>query len=231
MIGVWPRTREDLERVQVELAAAAVEPWRFHEDVAIGAVFVASSTSGRAPERVWAAAVLGGSTAIVRGETSVSYEAGYLALREGEWLERAVRALPLAPGVLLANASGRDHPRGAGLALHLGAVLELPTVGVTDRPLVARIEEGRLVREGEIVGSLVETRYGVRPVCAHAAWRTDPETAREVVVVAAGRARTPEPLRRARFLARSARAIDEGTAPPGWVPRVHGWDPPAAGLA
>jgi endonuclease V len=35
------------------------------------------------------------------------------------------------------NATGRNHPRRAGLAFHLGAVLGLPTVGVTTRPLVA----------------------------------------------------------------------------------------------
>lgn len=223
---MWPRTREDLERVQGELASARMEPWRFHAGAAIGAVFLTSSTKGRTPERLWAAAVLDDSSAIVRGETTVPYEAGYLALREGEWLERAVRALPSSPGVLLVNASGRDHHRGAGLALHLGAVLDLPTVGVTDRPLVARTEGGRLERGGAVVGLVVQIRPRARPVCAHAAWRTDPETAREVVLAAAGRARTPEPLRRARFLARSARAIDEDAAPPGWVPRVRGWEPP-----
>lgn len=222
-MSVWPATREDLERVQAELASAGVAPWRFHEGAAIGGVFLASSTRGPAPERVWAAAALGDATAIVRGETTVPYAAGYLALREGLWLERAVRELPSGPDVLLVDASGRDHPRGAGLALHLGAVLDLPTVGVTDRPLVARPDDrGRLVKDDEVVGALVETRRGARPVCAHAAWRTDAETARRVVLAAAGRARTPEPLRRARFLARSVRAIDEGTAPPGWEPRPPG---------
>jgi len=52
-----------------------------------------------------------------------------LALREGLLLEQAMRALPIAPEVLVVNATGRDHPRRAGLALHLGAVLGLPTVG------------------------------------------------------------------------------------------------------
>lgn len=223
MSAVWPRTREDLERVQRELAAAA-PPWRFDPGAAIGGTFVASGGGG--PERVWAAAVLGSASAIVRGETTVPYEAGYLALREGEWLERAVRALPRVPDVLLVNATGRDHPRRAGLALHLGSVLGVPTVGVTDRPLVARAEGDRLVLDGEPAGLLVTTRPGTRPVCAHAAWRTDAPTARQVVLAAAGNARTPEPIRRARFLARSARAIDEGTAPPGWEPRVRGWEPP-----
>jgi deoxyinosine 3'endonuclease (endonuclease V) len=52
-----------------------------------------------------------------------------LALQEGLLLEQAVRALPIAPKVLVVNATGRDHPRRTGLALHLGAVLGLPTVG------------------------------------------------------------------------------------------------------
>jgi deoxyribonuclease V len=35
--------------------------------------------------------------------------------------------------VLLVNATGRDHLWRAGLALPLGALLDLPTVGVTRR--------------------------------------------------------------------------------------------------
>jgi hypothetical protein len=61
---------------------------------------------------------------------------------EGPLLEAAVRALPAQPDVLLVDATGRDHPRRGGLALHLGAALDLPTVGVTHRPPVA--EEERL---------------------------------------------------------------------------------------
>jgi deoxyribonuclease V len=121
------------------------------------------------------------------------------------------------PDVLLVNASGRDHPRGAGLALHLGAVLDVPTVGVTDRPLLARPDpRGRLLLGGRVVGHVVVTRPGARPVMAHAAWRTDAEVALRIVRSAAGPARTPEALRLARFLARSQRARDEGRLPEGW---------------
>ena len=52
-------------------------------------------------------------------------------MREGPLLEAAVRALEVEPDLLLVNATDRDHPRRAGLALHLGALLDLPTVGVT----------------------------------------------------------------------------------------------------
>ncbi|HEY8236284.1 MAG TPA: endonuclease V, partial [Gaiellaceae bacterium] len=66
-----------------------------------------------------------------------AYEPGLLALREGPVLETAVRALTARPDALLVDATGRDHPRRAGLALQLGAILDLPSVGVTHRPLLA----------------------------------------------------------------------------------------------
>jgi deoxyribonuclease V len=124
-----------------------------------------------------------------------------------------VRELLQLPDVLLVDATGRDHPRGAGLALHLGAVLDLPTVGVTHRPLLAEgdwppDERGwgsPLVLEGEPVGYWVRTRVATRPLAVHAAWRTDPDTAASVVTWSS-RARTPEPLRQARRRAREARA-------------------------
>jgi deoxyribonuclease V len=152
-------------------------------------------------------------TAVVEGSAGAPYEPGLLALREGSLLEAAVRALPEPPEVVIANASGPDHPRGAGLALHLGAVLDLPSVGVTDRPLVA---EGPLPSEergataplwlgGTEVACWVRTRAAARPVVAHPGWRTDLDAAVAVVRRTTRRARTPEPLRRARRAARVAR--------------------------
>lgn len=218
----WAGSREELEDLQRELARRSPEPWVARGPFTVGAAFAAFSTrADRAGlERGWAAAVAGEHRAELAFLAAAPYEPGYLALREGPALEAVVRALAGMPDVLLVDATGRDHPRGAGLALHLGAVLDLPTVGVTDRPLVATPDaEGRLLLGGREVGRLVRTRPGARPVCVHAAWRTDVETAcRVVLACATGRARTPEPLRLARFLARSARARDEGRLPPGWRP-------------
>jgi deoxyribonuclease V len=139
-----------------------------------------------------------------------------LALREGPILEAAVAALDPPPDVLLVDATGLDHPRGAGLAIHLGAVAGLPTVGVTHRPLQAMgalppMVRGRtspLYLHDQRVGAWVCTRTGVRPLVAHAGWRTDPETATSVVLLASTEAaRTPVPLEEARRVAREARAL------------------------
>jgi deoxyribonuclease V len=133
-------------------------------------------------------------------------------------MEESVSALATRPDVLLVDATARDHRRRGGLALHLGAELNLPTVGITHRPLIA---EGDLPADrlgattplsiaDEVVGCWMRTRAGVRPVVVHPGWRIDLDTAVEIVAGTTGRRRTPEPLRRARRLARVARQQDQG---------------------
>ena len=156
--------------------------------------------------------------AVVAGTVPASYEPGLLAMREGAILERAVRALAAPPDLLLVDASGLDHPRRAGLAIHLGHVLDVPTVGVTHRPLrargaaepsgTARGERSPIVVDGEVVACWVVTRAGTRPVVAHAGWRTTAAQAADVVLLASTpSSRTPVPLGEARRVAREARAI------------------------
>jgi deoxyribonuclease V len=151
---------------------------------------------------------------VTLGAAGATYVPGLLALRAGPLMEQAVRALPTLPEVLLVDATGRDHPRGAGLAIHLGAQLGLPTVGVTHRPLLAAGEwpadrrgaTSPLTLDGVTVASWMRTRAGVRPLVVHPGWRTDLAAALEVVARTTARHRTPEPLRRARRLARRARS-------------------------
>lgn len=221
-----------LVAAQRRLAVAAPPPWRPGTDpLTVAAAFVAFARGeagpGRAGDRGWAGAVLldehGAvlATAAVTGHAPGPYTPGLLARREGPLLLAALRALPRRADVLLVDATGRDHPRRAGLALHLGALLDVPSVGVTHRPLLAAgtapesAEAGStapLVIDGEIVAAWVLTRRDVRPVVAHAAWRTDVDAAVEVVLRTTRGARTPEPLRAARTVARTARVRDEASS-------------------
>jgi deoxyribonuclease V len=221
----WATDAVGLARVQQDLAEAAPPAWaRPSGPLLVGGCYACFARgvggAGAAGDPgVAGAAVTRGRRLLVAvtaaGPAGAAYRPALLGLREGALLEAAVRALPLRPDVLLVNATGRDHPRRAGLALHLGAVLDLPTVGVTDRPLLARGEPppdaggatAPLLLDGEPVGCWLRNRPGVRPVAVHAAWRTDVATAVAVVAAATRRpARTPEPLRRARTAARLARA-------------------------
>jgi deoxyribonuclease V len=68
--------------------------------------------------------------AVVGGRVAAPYTPTLLALREGPLLADAVGALDVRPNVLLVDATGFDHPRRAGLAIHLGRMADLPTVGL-----------------------------------------------------------------------------------------------------
>jgi deoxyribonuclease V len=225
---MWPATEAELVRVQHELAALRPPAWRpSRPRPPVAGCFVCFRRGqrgrGGVGEPGWAAAVLmlgdrrHAGSAVVRGSTAAPYEPGLLARREGPLLEAALRALPEPPEVVMANASGRDHPRAAGLALHLGVVLGLPSIGVTDRPLLASGSEPGLERGATSplmldrceVARRLRTRAGARPIVVHSGWRTDLDTAVSVVLASTRRARTPEPLRRARRAARRARADEE----------------------
>jgi deoxyribonuclease V len=221
-VDAWPSSADELVRVQEVLARATPPLWGPAGEMAIAGCFICfargKSGAGQAGDPGWAGAALLRrrrvvARAVVEGKAGAPYEPGLLALREGSLLEAAVRALDEEPAVLLVNATGRDHPRRAGLALHLGAVLGLPTAGVTHRLLIAEGEwppdERGATRpfyvNGELAGHWLRTRRGTRPLAVHAAWRTDPEAAVSLVRSTLGPTRTPEPLREARRLARTRR--------------------------
>jgi deoxyribonuclease V len=224
---VWPADPDELAAIQRALAAATPPAWSADAvpagDLAVAACVVCFPRGlagrGATGDPAWAAATVWQgarqtAAATVEGRAGAPYVPGLLALREGPCLEAAVRALPVTPDVVLVDATGRDHPRRAGLALHLGAVLELPSVGVTHRPLLAAGPwpadvtgaTAPLLVAGEVVGVWLRTRAGARPLAVHPGWRTDARAAAGVVAAVCRGHRTPEPLRQARRRARLARA-------------------------
>jgi deoxyribonuclease V len=228
---MWPPDAEALTALQRALAAAPMPAFAFEPGAVVGGCFACFTRGGtgmgEAGDPAWAGAALVRGARLeagtaVAGSAGGPYLPGLLALREGALLEAAVRALPTLPAVLLVDGTGRDHPRRSGLALHLGAALGVPTVGVTHRPLLASGDwppdrpgaASPIFFEGDLVGFWVRTRPGARPVAVHAAWGTTPELAVAVALAATAGARTPEPLRAARQLARRARVAAEREGTP-----------------
>jgi deoxyribonuclease V len=223
MSHVWPTDADSLITYQRQLAHAAplqviLDPGR----VIIGGCWVCFPRglvgSGTDHDPAWCAAVImsGGRVIerqVINGTTSAPYIPGLMALRVGPIMEQTMRALSRRPDVLLLDATARDHPRRAGLALHLGAQTDVPTIGVTHRPLVAtgdwpadqRDATSPLRIDDAVVGCWLRTQPGVRPLAIHPGWRIDIDTAVDVVTFFTKRRRTPEPLRRARQLARRTR--------------------------
>jgi deoxyribonuclease V len=227
---VWPMEPAELASVQYALAREAPAPWTPPLFPTPGCLVAGcwvcfrrgQSGRGAAGDPAWGAAVVMDSRRVVgrrvvAGNAAGPYVPGMLALRLGPLLEDVVRRLAPRPDVLLVDATGRDHPRRAGLALHLGAVLDLPTAGVTHRPLRAKgdwpaDEAGAtspLIIGTDQVATWLRTRPATRPLVVHPAWRTDLDAAVRTVGGSLAGRRTPEPLRFARQAARRARAGGE----------------------
>lgn len=146
------------------------------------------------------------------------YRPGFRAFHDGPALLAAVRALTVKPAVILFHGHGIAHPRGIGLASHLGVLLGLPTIGCAESPLVGEFEQpgprrgdwSRLCHSERseesrprptaplgVLGAALRTRAGVRPLLVSPGHRISVERAVEIIL-ACSRFRWPEPLRAAR---------------------------------
>lgn len=136
------------------------------------------------------------------------YVPGLLAFRELPAILAALERLPALPDVILCDAQGRAHPRRLGLASHLGVLIDHPTVGCAKSRLVGShppLPEARgawvpLQDNEEVVGAVVRTRAGVKPVYVSVGHRITLEEAIQVVLACSPRYRLPEPLRLAHRL-------------------------------
>jgi deoxyribonuclease V len=134
---------------------------------------------------------------------SFPYVPGLLTFREGLVTLAALEQLMDQPDVLIFDAQGLAHPRRMGLATHLGVLLDRPTVGCAKSRLCGEYQEpgeqkgswSPLVDGDEVVGAVVRTRDGVKPVFVSIGHRVDLETAVSLVLNCAPRYRLPETTR------------------------------------
>lgn len=141
------------------------------------------------------------------------YVAGLLSFRETPVLFDAFARLRHTPDLLMVDGHGYAHPRRFGFACHLGLLLDIPTIGVAKSRLIGaeqrlgvrRGARADLVDDGELIGSLLRTREGVRPVYVSVGHRISLAAAERWVLACAPRYRLPEPTRLADRLSREAK--------------------------
>ncbi len=147
--------------------------------------------------------------AVSRRETTFPYVPGYLSFREIPAVLDALEQLATVPDVVLCDGHGFAHPRRCGLASHLGILIDVPTVGVAKSRLVGFFEmpgerKGSwtpLIDDDEIIGAVLRTRTGVRPLFVSTGHRVSLETAVDLTLRCVTRFRLPETTRWAHRLA------------------------------
>lgn len=215
----WPTTEAEALAVQQRLRAL-VEPSgpAPGPDALVAGVDVAYDDSRDVV--VAAAVLLSLPTLAVVEETTATgritfpYVPGLLAFRELPTVLDALAALRHTPDLVVCDGYGLAHPRGLGLASHLGVITGLRTLGVAKTPFTFTFVQPGPERgatsplldpeTGEEVGAAVRTRPGVKPVFVSVGHRIGLAESVETTLRLTAGYRQPETTRRADSLCRRA---------------------------
>jgi deoxyribonuclease V len=197
----------EARKVQADISPLVIRTNRFGRiqtvagaDIALtgstgyAAVVVYSFPELKEQERIWAT-----------GELRFPYVPGLLSFREIPLLLETFAKLQRQPDLILADGHGWAHPRRAGLACHLGLLLDKPTIGCAKSLLVGKYEDpGRkrasvspLLDGTERIGTVLRTRDGVKPVFVSRGHRVSLAASVRFVLQCCDGYRIPKPQREA----------------------------------
>ncbi len=141
--------------------------------------------------------------------TKFPYVPTLLSFRETPPAVAAIKRLKSKPDVFLVDAHGMAHPCGCGFASHLGLAIGKPSIGVAKSRLVGEAVEAEgktvLVYQGKIVGQVLTTKTGAKPVYVSTGHLVSLETGVKIVEHCVRGSRIPEPLLVAHRMAADAK--------------------------
>jgi deoxyribonuclease V len=143
---------------------------------------------------------------VVKDDIKFPYIPGLLAFREAPILLKAFEKLKNEPDLIIFDGQGIAHPRGLGIASHLGIILDKPTIGCAKSKLFGTYNEpGK--NEGDfsylyspqdadnIIGAVVRTKSNTRPVFVSIGHKIDLQTSIKFILECRRGYRIPEPTR------------------------------------
>jgi deoxyribonuclease V len=144
---------------------------------------------------------------------SFPYVPGLLAFREAPALLEAFAKVQSEPEAVMLDGQGYAHPRRLGLACLVGLWLDRPCLGCAKSVLVGTYKEpglkagalAPLRHRDEVVGSVVRTKTGIKPVFVSVGHKIDLPSAVRVVLQNVHGYRIPEATRQAHLLVNAIR--------------------------
>jgi deoxyribonuclease V len=138
-------------------------------------------------------------------EITFPYIPGLFSFREIPPLIEAYKKLRLKPDLIVCDGHGIAHPKGVGMATHLGIELDVPTIGCAKSRLIGSFEKEALgtergsreslIWENKEVGVALRTQTGINPLFVSVGHKIDLETAVNWVLKLCPHYRLPETTR------------------------------------
>ncbi|MFH2203340.1 MAG: endonuclease V [Elusimicrobiota bacterium] len=205
----WDLTPAKAKELQLKLREKLIfTPYKVSAKLAVGADCGYDLTTMRATaglvvyavpslkevERVWAVS-----------DMNFPYVPGLLSFREAPALLAAFRKLKSEPDAAFFDAHGIAHPRGFGLACHMGLWLGIPTIGVAKSVLIGTHRTpasgfgstAPLLHQGEQIGTAFRAGECRRPVYVSPGHLIDMKSAMRLTRAVCDGQRVPKPTREA----------------------------------
>jgi deoxyribonuclease V len=203
----WDLSESEAQDLQAELSKQVITHDCLGEVRIVAGVDVAYDKHSN--RLVAAAVVLDAHTlAVVDSATAEDverfpYVPGLFSFRELPPIALALQQLTTTPDLIVCDGQGIAHPRRFGLACHLGVLFDVPTIGCGKTRLVGEADEpgsnrgdfSPLTDNGEVVGRLLRTQTGIKPVYASVGHKVALPTACEWVLKLTTQYRLPETTR------------------------------------
>jgi len=145
---------------------------------------------------------------VIRRATTFPYVPGLLSFRETPAVLEALSKLGRLPQLILCDGQGYAHPRRFGLACHVGLLSGIPSIGVAKKRLIGvhtsvpdiRGQWVELRQDRDVIGAVLRSRVGVKPVYVSVGHKVKLQTAIAYVMACTTSYRLPETTRRAHRL-------------------------------
>ncbi|NWG10609.1 endonuclease V [Candidatus Bathyarchaeota archaeon] len=144
-------------------------------------------------------------------KTCFPYIPTLLSFRELPPALASIRNLQIKPDLFLVDGQGFAHPYRCGFASHLGLVIRRPTIGVAKSRLIGEVKRltkrdvAFLKHKGEVVGAMITTKRGHKPVYVSVGHMVTLKTAINIVKHCTYHNRIPEPVLKAHEIAALAK--------------------------
>jgi deoxyribonuclease V len=136
--------------------------------------------------------------------TDLPYSPGLLSFREAPALLQVFAQLDITPDVVVFDGQGIAHPRGLGIASHMGVLLDVPAIGCAKSRLTGRYAEPPPTRgshtplcgaHGQVLGAVLRTKDRTRPVFVSVGHKMELLQALDILLHCHRGYRIPEPTR------------------------------------
>jgi deoxyribonuclease V len=144
----------------------------------------------------------------IKDEINFPYIPGYLSFREAPAILKLIESYAKDVDVFMFDGHGIAHPRGLGIASHIGVLTGIASIGCAKKKLIGNYahpgsqkgDASDLEYKGKIVARVICTRKNIKPVFVSIGNNVSLDEAVDLVLKCCPKYKLPEPTRLAHQL-------------------------------